>query len=1336
MAQKTVAIDAMDEWKEELANWKLSKPSSVSRIYYPKEVVPQIWNLFGDLFNQLPDDARIYPADFENGLYCIQGNTGFGYIGFNHIREASEEEKEIIQRFAIEFGRVYQRFLDLQKAEAQAREAQIETGLEKVRSKTMAMHKSEEVTAIAVTLNGELLKLGFGGGSTIIIIDKETGDTEQWTGFSEDQALRSCYVPHFNHPYHDALLSAWKADEKFLVYTVAGPDKKKLDEHYFATGYKIFPDNDKKWMRDMESVTFSHAFMKYGAIHWGPDHLTDEQLKILQRFSKVFEQSYTRFLDLKKAEAQAREAEIELALERVRARTMAMQKSEELQEVVHTVFERLKELNIDFYTAIIILFEEGSKDIVWWLESKAKQQYQKTLVPYAEFSYLQDLLKARENNIDFFSKSYPFEEKNKLFHHLFTHTELKYVPQQQKEFLFGAEFATMSVSLSKNTGLHITSYSRKSFSDQDNDVFRRFAKVFDQAYTRFQDLQKAEAQARESLIELGLERVRARAMAMQNSDELGELVAILFDELTKLDLILARCIIWIFDSVSFEARMWMANSEDKRIAKSYFIKRIHHPYYDAILSGWKERKIKWVYDLKGDDKKTIDQILLNETELSQLSEAVKKGILSSEETFVAGSFNNFGLIEASGPAQPTDEQLDILNRFGKVFDLSYTRFNDLKQAEAQAREAKIETALEKVRASTMAMQKSEDLSKTAFVLFNQFKELGEAPERIFIATFDDHDNGVVDLWGTDQGGNQLNKLFKLPVNEPTMVSKIIAGWKEKRRSVVVDLKGEELRTYLRFIKQAGIPVTEGVMTERRVQTAACFSNGVIGVTTPEPQSAEAVQLQERFAGVFDLAYTRFLDLQKAEAQAHEAKIETALERVRARALAMQEPEELKEVAQVLRTEMGLLGIEELETCSIYIHEKDSETAECWYALKDPKETEKKMVADHFHLQLTETWVGREMKKFYSSDEKQTSIVMQGTNRKEWIAYCYKHSPVFAGFYGETIPNRTYHLYKFSHGYIGAAAPGDISAESWRLLSRAASVFSLAYSRFRDLTQARNDLIKLKEEKKRAEVALTELQATQKQLIQSEKMASLGELTAGIAHEIQNPLNFVNNFSDVSNELIEELKIKNEKLKIEDADVKDLLNDIAQNLEKINHHGKRADAIVKGMLQHSRSSSGQKEPTDINTLAEEYLRLAYHGLRAKDKFFNAKFETEFDPSIDKIKIVPQEIGRVILNLINNSFYAVSEKKKNTANGYEPSVTVSTKKIKDTVEIRIKDNGSGIPQKVLDKIFQPFFTTKPTGQGTGLGLSLAYDIVTKGHDGEIKVETEEGEGSEFTITLPMN
>ena len=263
--------------------------------------------------------------------------------------------------------------------------------------------------------------------------------------------------------------------------------------------------------------------------------------------------------------------------------------------------------------------------------------------------------------------------------------------------------------------------------------------------------------------------------------------------------------------------------------------------------------------------------------------------------------------------------------------------------------------------------------------------------------------------------------------------------------------------------------------------------------------------------------------------------------------------------------------------------------------------------------------------------------------------------------------------------------------------------------------------------------LEELRATQAQLIQSEKMASLGELTAGIAHEIQNPLNFVNNFSEVSNELIDEMTEQLEKGNTEDA--KAIASEVKMSLDKINLHGKRADGIVKSMLQHSRTSNNKKEPTDINVLADEYLRLAYHGLRAKDKSFNAALKTDYDENIGLIKIISQDIGRVILNLITNAFYAVMEKKKLKPEGYEPTVTVSTKKNNNKIIVSVKDNGTGIPKKALDKIFQPFFTTKPTGQGTGLGLSLSYDIVTKGHGGELKVETTDGECTEFSIILPV-
>ncbi|MFD1140982.1 tetratricopeptide repeat protein [Larkinella insperata] len=279
-------------------------------------------------------------------------------------------------------------------------------------------------------------------------------------------------------------------------------------------------------------------------------------------------------------------------------------------------------------------------------------------------------------------------------------------------------------------------------------------------------------------------------------------------------------------------------------------------------------------------------------------------------------------------------------------------------------------------------------------------------------------------------------------------------------------------------------------------------------------------------------------------------------------------------------------------------------------------------------------------------------------------------------------------------------------------------------------------VSLEKQKQELEQTLTQLRLTQQQLIQSEKMASLGELTAGIAHEIQNPLNFVNNFSEVSTELIEELK-EGPFQQVPDSEKEyaaEILGDLTQNLQKINHHGKRADSIVKGMLEHSRTSTGERKPTDLNALAEEYLKLAYHGLRAKDKSFNAQLVTDFDPNLKKTEVMAQDLGRVLLNLYNNAFYAVQEKQKTAPESYQPTVTVRTGQDQGQVRIQVQDNGTGMPENLKQKIFQPFFTTKPTGQGTGLGLSLSYDIITKGHSGRLDVETQPGEGTQMVVTLP--
>jgi signal transduction histidine kinase len=307
--------------------------------------------------------------------------------------------------------------------------------------------------------------------------------------------------------------------------------------------------------------------------------------------------------------------------------------------------------------------------------------------------------------------------------------------------------------------------------------------------------------------------------------------------------------------------------------------------------------------------------------------------------------------------------------------------------------------------------------------------------------------------------------------------------------------------------------------------------------------------------------------------------------------------------------------------------------------------------------------------------------------------------------------------------------------SWILFERYQNLQKSVAQVSLDIEIERNQLIARQNEQleERVSQRTAELVATQQQLIQSEKLASLGELTAGIAHEIQNPLNFVNNFSEVSIELAAEMKEELNNDNKEDAFA--LADDISDNLQKIIHHGRRADAIVKNMLQHSRNNSAEKEATDLNKLADEYLRLSYHGLRAKDKSFNSELKTVLDPNLPLVTLIPQDIGRVLINLYNNAFYAVQQKQKTQEHtAYKPEVSLTTLALEDTVQITVRDNGNGIPDSIKDKILQPFFTTKPTGEGTGLGLSLSYDII-KVHGGELQINSTAGEGSAFRITLPV-
>jgi signal transduction histidine kinase len=635
----------------------------------------------------------------------------------------------------------------------------------------------------------------------------------------------------------------------------------------------------------------------------------------------------------------------------------------------------------------------------------------------------------------------------------------------------------------------------------------------------------------------------------------------------------------------------------------------------------------------------------------------------------------------------------------------------------------------------MAMQSSEDVGAAAGVVFNEISLLGVEAMRCGITII--HPDKTADVWAatTTHEGKAMKGMGSIDFNAHPLWVGLFEAWENKKENYFYDLKGDDLKSYYTILSQSpnyNSSYIQGQEFPDHTLYASFFEQGAVFTFSLQPHDDEKRKVIKRFTAVFSLTFRRYLDLKQAEAQARESLIEASLERVRSRTLAMQKSDELAETAaEVFRQLIGL-GI---EPNRLYIGIIKGETGdmEMWATDEDGTQVGKK-----FMFNKNENDSVRKLYEGWATQQKSVIVNMEGKELEDYLHYLndVMHIP-FKG--GLTQKRRVQSVAYFSKGFIGMASPDGQGEQTIQLLERFAAVFNLTFTRFNDLKiaeahaeQAELDLIQLKEEKKRTEDALNELQATQKQLIQSEKMASLGELTAGIAHEIQNPLNFVNNFSEVSTELVDEMNEEMAKGNLEDA--QQIAVDLKDNLSKINHHGKRAGDIVRSMLQHSRSSSGQKELTDINALCDEYLRLAYHGLRAKDKSFNASFTTDFDASIPLINVIPQDIGRVILNLINNAFYAVSAKSKQGGDKeYQPAVAVVTKKMDQVISISITDNGTGMPQKIVDKIFQPFFTTKPTGEGTGLGLSLSYDIV-KAHGGELKVDTKEKVGTEFSIQLP--
>ncbi len=1279
-------------------------------------------------FRRTSDVRKKFVLDAES--YCISIaciKTGAIALSRYSNQVFTDKENDILKRFARVFEQAYTRFLDLQKAEAQAREAKIEAALERVRSRTMAMQKSSELAEVATLLFQQVKTLGITqwtcGFSIFEIDDKEF---IWYPGGPNGEILPPAKIPLTEHPVFISFNESRKRGDEFYMYEKAG--EVQADHYRYMLS---LPGVGEYLQSRLDAGEVFPAFQidhlanfSHGNLYFITYEHFPEMHDVFKRFGKVFEQTYTRFLDLQKAEAQAREAQIEAALERVRSRSMGMQKSEELRDVIQVVYEQFVQLGLNIFTAGFYMDIQESNDWNLWVANAGGASYPtRTHIPYLDHPIFHRYVEAKEKGLDAYAYSvtYHSEEKNKILKHW-----IEQNPQNNSaellEWVYSQPGWNVSNVIMKNVGLYLFNFELTPFSDSDNAILLRFAKVFEQTYTRFLDLQKAEAQAREATIEAALEKVRSRSLGMHVSQDLHAVVTEVFGQLEHLEVAANSAQIHEMIDDKTALHLWIAANGQ------VYIDQVHLPIIEnKFFTGFYEA-VKNGCDFFTDrlTKSEKDEFFHHYFKHWEVPKERQNFILSQEElNRSCVLFKNTALTVLRYDAIPyTSAENEVIKRFGYVFEQAYTRFLDLQKAEAQAHEALIEASLERVRGKAMAMHNSEDLAATIGVFYRELETLSITPRRCGVGLLDkEHHTAELSTMNTKQEGGTIELIGKMKLIGHPVLEGIYDNWILQKEYHPV-LQGTEIKEYYQ-VTRPQIAFPEYPNDAVHFGYFFYFSEGGVYAWTEKELNEDELKTYRRFTSVLSLTYKRYKDLKDAEAREKEAIRQASLDRVRGEIASMRTTGDLERITPLVWRELTTLGIPFVR-CGVFLMDDVEEKIHTFLSTPDGK------AIAAFHLRYNKAlnlsgaitnW--REHKSFVIQwldkdfQAQADTLVQQGSiaNREQYLS---------------TIPKEGIHLHflPFLQGMLYVGNTSALNEYDLHLVQSVADAFSTAYARYEDFN-------KLEVAKQQVDKTLTDLKQAQKQLIQSEKMASLGELTAGIAHEIQNPLNFVNNFSEVSKELLDEMKTELEKGNTTDA--QELANDVIKNLEKINHHGKRADAIVKGMLQHSRSGSGVKEPTDINALCDEYLRLTYHGLRAKDKSFNAKFETDFDNSIGKVNVISQDIGRVVLNLLTNAFYTVNERANNqqqTTNNqlYEPTVTISTKKLGDKIEIRVTDNGNGIPQKVLDKIFQPFFTTKPTGQGTGLGLSLSYDIVTKGHGGELKVETKEGEGSAFIIAIP--
>jgi len=1581
IASQTVDLTASDLWQKAQADWEKNNSQSITCIHFPQESLKELFDLFPEIRNTLTTKEMYQPEDFQNGMFQTVANCQFGNIGFQHTREATEEEKDVLVKFTREFEQFYQRFLDLQKAEAQAREAQIEVALERVRSRSMAMHKSEDLRSVVNTLYGELQSLNVDFHVVAIrLIRDESMDLHLWLSTADGLYDDIIYWPYTDIPIFHEIYNA-RATGKMLEYTLSETETKEFFEEYFKVDG--VPQERKAATKDVKVIDFAGTDQKFTGIflmRYTDGAYSSYEKDIVRRFSKAFEQTYTRFLDLQKAEAQTREAQIEASMERVRAAAMAMHQSDELPDMLSVLFDQFDILGINPSFTHLTLFDEMNETFSYRMSGRAghrvlvEQVYDINMLEAWKTAY-RHWKEGDPNTINCIE--YPPESLPMMFDIIEPITSA--MPEESRIRMEDFPNGLQAVQGHCKFGYLGFHHSRNATEEEKNIVVR-FAGEFGRVYQRFLDLKKAEAQARQARIEMSLEKVRSKAMAMQHSDDLDEMLAVFFEQFDLLGINPSSTHMSVFDienntftfretgkygNRSFGQQTlkldamdiwkdtvdnWKANKpsevqqlyvpketlpklweifdetfasmpEEARSTPDDFPDGLYHtsgkhPFgyigmnqtrkateeeaqiiikfanefgraYQRFLDLQKAEAqareaqiqlalervraktmaMKAQYDLleviesfgdqlislglsidvasiiNGVSKKDWDlwhyipdfeypplRMLIPYKEIPYFTKTVKNienyersGNLIQVKSFTKEEKDEFFFhylkyappvsdeLQALVLATPgstivdafldevtvsilkyelepySDEHIEIFKRFSNEFRQAYIRFLDLQKAEAQAYESQIEASLERVRAKAMNMSASEDLTQIAEAIFTELDQLDFKPLRFGLGLIDGETESG-EIWtSTVSEGSQMQVTGSVPLNWHPMLADAVKAWRQQAPPFRYTLEGSELYDYYGGMSKTNYKLP-GKQKDTNVHIEGpqywvfiSFPAGGMFIFTLEPLTDQEISVIERYSDVFQLAYTRFEDLMKAEERTRAALRESSLDRVRAQIAAMRSKEDLNQITPLVWNELTSLGIPFIR-CGVFIVHEETEQVDVY--LSKPDGTSLAVM----HLPFGSSGLATQTVKAW----KDSSVYTQHWTKEEFLNW--GRSMMEQGqvadldtYQGaeEAPESLNLHFIPFKQGmlYVGSIEP--LKDDEIGLGTSLADAFSIAYARY-------EDFVKLEKAKAGIEDALAELKATQSQLVQQEKLASLGQLTAGIAHEIKNPLNFVNNFSEVSLELVEEMRdevrrgtgsgrretedrgpgdsplsrgegiadgnARGVSGEAQDSDlILEILDDIEANLRKIHEHGSRADSIVKSMLQHSRGGDGKMEPTLLNPLIKEYVNLAFHGMRAGKEAINVDIDLQLDESVGEVPMIAEDFSRVILNLCNNAFDACAERSRSamrskltgdggpgtggemtedggrrTAASYLPKLSIRTKLENGQILIEVQDNGPGIPDEIKDKILQPFFTTKKGTQGTGLGLSITNDIV-KAHGGDLSIDSKLEFGTTFKILL---